>query len=362
MKGAILIAIGAIILIAFSCSNEGDGFFARLLKGGSAGIAVTVESVSVQERAKEMSVPAQIEAAEAVEVTAPEDVVVERVLVAEGDRVSAGDPLVRLSEADLTARLSRLRADLKEAQALLDKNTYFFKNRDRLLAEGRIDQTQYDNLESEVAKDEAAIEKIRQDIAKAEERPPAPVIASPIAGIVAKIAIAPGLTAPAGKPIMAVAKSDQLTVAFRLPQEDAGLVRAGQTVRLAFPEIGGESVAARVMGQGTEVDPRDNTVSFAAAIANPGGRYRAGMRAEVLLPTADRQRLFIVPEEALIRERGAVFVYTVDKRVAHKVQVLPSESVGNRVEILRGLKEGDVVVVRGHDKLAEGTKVDISRP
>lgn len=360
MKTAILIAIGTVILIAFSCSNEGDGFLARLLKGSSAGVPVTVESVSVQERTKEMAVPAALEAAEGVEVTLPEDVIVEAVLVREGDRVAAGDPIVRLSETDVTARLAKLRNDLKEAQALLDKNTYFLKNRDRLLGEGRIDQTQYDNLESEVAKDEASLEKIRQEITKMEERQTNPVVACPAAGIVTKIAAAPGLTAPAGKPIMTVAKSDQMTATFRLPQALSGAIRPGQTVPILFPEQGNASAAARVMGVGAEIDPNDNAFPVTAVFSNAGGRYRPGMRALAQVPTADRQRLFIVPEEALIRERGAVFVFTVDDRVAHKVQVIPSESIGgNRVEILRGLKEGDIVVVRGHDKLSEGTRVDI---
>lgn len=359
MKSVILIAVGTIILIAFSCSNEGDGFFARLLKGSSAGVPVTVESVAVQDRAKEMTITTTLEAPEGVEVTLPEDVIVEAVLVREGDRVAAGDPLVRLSEADVTAKVAKLRNDMKEAQAEFDKNTYFLKNRDRLLGEGRIDQTQYDNLESEVSKDEAALEKIRQDITKMEERQTTPVVASPAAGIITKIATAPGLTTPAGKPIMTVAKSEQMTATLRLPPALSGALQAGQTISLTLPERNNESVTARVMGVGTEANPDDGTLSATVAIANAGGRFKPGMRAQTRIATADHQRLFIVPEEALIRERGAVFVYTVDNTVAHKVQVLPSESVGNRVEILRGLKDGDIVVVRGHDKLAEGTKVDI---
>lgn len=359
MKTAILIAVGAVILVVFSCSNEGDGFLARILKGGRGGIPVMVESVVLQERQKEIAVPAIIAAAESTEISLPDDVIVERVIAPEGSRVNAGDPIIRLSDTDISARLARLKSDAKDAQATLDKNSYFLKNRDRLLTEGRIDQTQYDNLESEVSKDEAALEKLKQDISRIEERALAPVVVSPFAGTVVKMSAAPGITAYAGKPIAAVAKGDGMTVSLHLPSLLTGSIQAGHIIRIKFPDLGVETVSTRINSVGTEIDETGQFTAYATLPSN--GRFKAGMRAQALVPTGENQRIFIIPESALLRERGAVFVFTVDKGKAHKAQVIPSESVGDRVEILRGLKEDGIVVVSGQEKLSEGTVVDIWR-
>ena len=358
MRTAIGIIIGAAILVIFSCSNEGDGFLAGLLKGGGGGVPVTVESVLVEERQKDLTISASVEPGESIEVSLPDEVVVERVLVTEGQAVSAGAELVRLSEADLSAKLGRMRTEAREAQANFERDSYFSKNKDRLLAEGRIDQTQYDNIDGEVEKEEAGLEKIRQDLAKMEERAASPSVTSPIAGVVAKVNTAPGLATPAGRPIVTIAKSDQLSISFRLPANYASVARAGQTVKVRFAESG-ETADARITSVGTEIDPGDNTFQVKASVASPAARFKPGTRVEAQVPTSERQRIFIVPEEALMRERGAVFVFTVDKKVARKVQVLPSDTKGNRVEIARGLKEDDIVVVRGQDKISDGTAVDI---
>lgn len=360
MKTIIGIIIGIGILVAFSCSNEGDGFLARILKGSPGGVPVAVESVVAEERQRQFAIPATIEPAESVEVTLPEDAVIERVLVAEGQAVASGAELVRLSEADVTSKLATLRTDLRDAQARLDRDTYFAQNKDRLLAEGRIDQTTYDNIDEETEKDEADLEKIRQDVSKLEERQASPVVTSPIAGVVQRIYAAPGLVAQGGKSIATIGKAETMTITFRLPAAYAAVARAGQTVKVTFPDLG-ESASARILSIGTEIDPGDNGFAVRASLANPGGRLKAGMRAQVEVPMAEKQRVHIIPEEALIRERGAVFVYTVDKKIARKVQVIPSETVGTKVEIARGLKDDDIVVVRGQERLSEGTAVDFGK-
>ncbi len=358
LRTAIGIIIGAVILVIFSCSNEGEGFLANLLKGDGGGVPVTVESVMVEERQGKLIVPAKVEPAETTEVSLPDDVVVESVLVTEGQSVPAGYELIRLSEADFAAKLAKMRADARDAQANLERDSYFARNKDRLLAEGRIDQTQYDNIDAEVEKGEAELERMRLDLSRMEERAASTSVTSPVAGVVSRIDTAPGLATPAGKPIVTIANSDRLVLSFRLPAAYSTVARAGQTVKVRFPDTG-DGADARVTSVGTQVDGRDNAFDVKASVPNPGMRFKAGMRAEVSVPTSERRRVFIVPEEALIRERGAVFVFTVDRRTARKIQVLPSDSKGSRVEITRGLKEDDIVVVRGNDKISDGTVVDI---
>jgi membrane fusion protein, multidrug efflux system len=358
MKTAIFILLGIIVLVVFSCSNEGDGFFARIL-GGKSGTPVTVESVAVEDRPVELRIPATIKQQELVEVSVPDEVIVERIIATEGGKINSGDPVARLSDSDLAARLARLRVDAKDAQATLEKNNYFFANRDRLLSEGRIDQTQHDNLESEIAKNEAALEKIKQDITKYEDRSSAPIVTSPATGTLFSINVTQGTTLTPGTSIATVAKGEGPSLTFETTENVAGKFRVGQIVKVLMHDISNMRTTARITAISPTPDKQGN-MSITALLAN-GTKVGTTPDADVVTTSGEIQRIFVIPEEALIRERGAIFVFIVQKKTAHKVQVLPSETIGNRVEITRGLTEDSLVVVKGQDKLSEGTTVSVLR-
>jgi membrane fusion protein (multidrug efflux system) len=359
MKLWIGIVIAAAVLVAFSCSNEGGGLFSRLLRGGGTGVPVTIESVQGSDENPIVSAPAVIEPAESVDVSLPEDSIVEQIVVNEGDAVREGDPVARLSEAELSLRVARLRADLREAQVRLEKDGYLLRNRDRLIDEERIDQRQYDALDDRVRQDESDVERIRGDIAQLEGRTTDLSVRSPIAGIVTKRHITPGSTAEGGKPIVTVAKLDPAIAIFRLPPEQSGAVRAGQRVTVHFPALVGRDATAEVTSVASELDPMDRTFEVKVQIPNAAGILKAGMRADVEFRSPRTQKIFLVPEGALIQQARGYFVFTVIGGKAHKVQVIPGATRGDRIEISRGLREDDMVVVKGQESLQEGTAVDI---
>ncbi len=359
MKLAVIVSLAAAILIAFSCSNEREGFISRLLKGAESGVPVTVESVVMRENAQKITVAAELGTAESADVSVPEEAIVDRFLVSEGDRVTAGDAVARLSEDEMNLRIVRLRTELRDAQSKLEKDSYLLRNRDRLLDEERIDQERYDKLESEIETDEREIEKINQDIARLEEVAGDATLKSPISGVVTKRYVSAGAVAPAKSPIITISKVDPAVVEFKLTADMSTMVRPGNPVRVRFPALGGRSVEGSITAIDTKLDPESGNFTVLASIPNPLGVYKAGMKANVEFEGPNKQQVFVIPEAALIRQDRNFFVFTVVKGAAHKVQVIPKQSKGNYIEIARGLREADLVVVRGHDKIKEGTKVDI---
>jgi len=359
MKLGIFIAIAAVVIVAFSCSNEEDGFISKMLKGGGAAVPVTVESVAVRDRAQKFTASGEIEPAESAEVTAPDEVIVDSFTVEEGDRVDSGDIVARLSEDEMNLRVVRLRADLREVQSKLEKDSYLLRNRDRLLDEERIDQERYDRLESDVEKDESEIERLNQDIGRIEDALGDSSLRSPIAGVVTKRNVSAGAVVEAGNSVLTVSKVDPATVKFTLSSDKSSLVRVGTPVRITFPALRGRRVDGSVAAVDTKVDAETGSFTASASISNPDGIYKSGMRADVEVENPVKQQVFIVPDTAIIKEGRSFFVFTVKDGVAHKVQIIPSQTRGRFVEVIRGLKEADLVVVAGQDKIAEGTRVDI---
>lgn len=356
----IIVALFAFVLLAvYSCSNEGGGFFGKLLKGGGSAVPVTVESVVVRERSTKLNVPITLESSEVYEVILQSDASIDRIFVREGDVINSGDTLIRVSEQDLLSKITKLKNDLREAQTQFDKNSYLFKNRDRLLSEGKIEKSVYDALENDVQVSESAMEKLQGEITRLEEKSPITTISSPMPGAVSKINTSAGNLVQAGRSIMTIVKFDPMIASFRLPSYYAPSMKAGTVVMIKLTEIPSGDLAAKITSVGTEIDIKDNAFAVKASIANPSAQLKSGMRGEVEFITPEKQKLYSIPQEALIKEQRAYFVYTVAKGIAHRVQVIPDEIVGNRVEIVRGLNDADIVVVKGHDKLTEGTVVDI---
>jgi RND family efflux transporter MFP subunit len=359
MKLGIFIAIAAAVIVIFSCSNEEDGFISRMLKGGEAAVPVTVESVAVRDKALKFTASGEIGSAESADVTAPDEVIVDRFTVELGERVDSGDVVARLSEDEMTLRVVRLRADLREAQSKLEKDSYLLRNRDRLIDEDRIDQERYDKLEGDVETDEAEIERLGQDIARIEDSLGDTALRSPISGIVTKRNVSAGSVVAAGGSVLTVSKVDPAMVKFTLSSDKSAMVRPGTSVRITFPTLRGRRIDGRVTAVDTKVDSETGSFTASASISNPEGIYKSGMRADVEFENPVKQQVFVVPEVAIIKEGRSFFVFTVKDGVAHRVQIIPSQTKGRHVEVIRGLKEADLVVVGGQDKIKEGTKVDI---
>ncbi|MFA5812566.1 MAG: efflux RND transporter periplasmic adaptor subunit, partial [bacterium] len=165
--------------------------------------------------------------------------------------------------------------------------------------------------------------------------------------------------AQAGMPLMSVTRIDPAVATFRLKPEEAATLKQGAAVRVIMPASGGEPIDAKVSSVDAQADPVDKTVAAHAQVPNAQGFFKPGMRVEVEFDGPKMQRTYVIPRDALIRDQRDYFVYTVSQGAAHKVQVIPVRTSGEQVEISRGIKDEDMVVVRGQDKLAEGTVVDI---
>lgn len=361
MKLSRLVALIFLVALTSSCTEDQRAWLGRFFKVGVGGnaVPVAVEQVAVQERQGYIVTPATLQPSEQVEVRLPFEAHVERVFVNGGEPVKAGTVLCKLSDEDINLRLASLRAELREVLSNLERSQYFLRNRDRLLEEGRIDRTQYDNLDAEVTTAENTAEKLRTQITQTEAQIGNLTVTSPIAGIVQSKSAAPGLVIPEKQPLFVITRVDPIYVVFALAPYEAKTVRAGMPVTVRFRELPGESVTATVASVGTSINPDTGRFDVVAQIANPAGAYKVGMGAQVEFAGAETQKYFSVPAEAVITDNRRHYVFTVANGLAHKVPVVVREIKNDYAEIIEGLVERDLVIVKGNKQLKEGTVVDI---
>jgi membrane fusion protein (multidrug efflux system) len=108
----------------------------------------------------------------------------------------------------------------------------------------------------------------------------------------------------------------------------------------------------------SRVDTVTRTMTVRATVPNPGGLIRSGMFVSVRLVGGARQ-VTVVPEEALVPEGENQYVFVATDGRVFKREVSLGQRRPGEVEILGGVSAGDLVVVEGTQKIADGVQVEI---
>ncbi len=224
------------------------------------------------------------------EVAAAEPGIVARLLVREGEAVSAGQPLAELDYQVLqrTLEIAQLRADsdakVRSAQATLEIRQRKFENLQPLLDVGHANpseveqaRAEYDAAlaEYELARLEA--DENRLDVARIQAQINHRIIFSPIDGLVTEIHRQPGEYISSTEPEFAtVVEISQLRVRFYLLAETAARLQRGQRVSLLLGRQQSQQVAGQVAYVSPVTDPDSGTVRVDVLIDNADNRLRSG--------------------------------------------------------------------------------------
>jgi membrane fusion protein (multidrug efflux system) len=95
-------------------------------------------------------------------------------------------------------------------------------------------------------------------------------------------------------------------------------------------------------------------------IPNPHDRLKPGFFAEATVQTGINPKALVIPESALFSQEGRILAFVVQNGVAHRREVETGHRFEGKVEILKGIQKGELVVTAGHEQLTEGMKVNIS--
>ncbi|MFN7950833.1 MAG: efflux RND transporter periplasmic adaptor subunit [bacterium] len=276
---------------------------------------------------------------------------VREVLVNPGDRVEAGQVLVRLDARDTTAKLSQAQAALASAQAEAERVQKDAARVEQLFAEKAATPQQLDQARAALEAARAAATGAARAVDQARVFSAEAELVAPFAGVVVERRVDPGALAAPGVPLLVVIDPDHLRVEATVGEDAARSLALGSPATVM---IDGERapLAVTVDEIVPAADPRTRTVIVKAAIP-AGTPVRSGTFARLVLAGA-ADRVLAVPERAV---RAVGQVQTVRVATAERGMRVLNVRVGRRglgpsgdlVEILAGLAVGDEVVVGGSE-------------
>ena len=290
--------------------------------------------------------------------------------VREGDRVRKGQLLARLEAGENLAQaaaaasgVDEARRALEEAQArkkLADKTMERFT---KLFNEQAVSRQEYDVRQTErelalqgVARAEARLRQAQESSKGAGAVADYTRITAPISGIISAKQVDLGATVFPGQPLMTIEDEGSYQLELAVPENMATRVKLGQSLQVSLDALG-QAISAKVSEVVPAADPVSRTFMARVNLNQKG--LRSGMFGRGSIPVGIEKNSLLIQRQSLV-ERGAmtsVWVVANDG-LARMRLVKTGRNVGDRVEVLSGLSDGERVVVGGVDKVIEGAKVE----
>ncbi|MGE3342485.1 MAG: efflux RND transporter periplasmic adaptor subunit [Vicinamibacterales bacterium] len=249
-----------------------------------------------------------------------------------------------------TAVVRQARAVLDQAKLTRDRAEAFLKDGigsqasfDEADAAWKVAEGRFQDAIEEVRNRQALLTQRRTELELARQALTDSTLTAPFAGRVRERHVTAGQYLATGAPVVTIVRVNPLRLRLSIPEREAASVRVGLPVRVTLE---GDAVEheGRVVRISPAIEESSRTLSIEAEVANPTGVLRPGAFANAEVVTESRDVSVLVPESALSSFAGVdkVFVVVGGKAVERRVTL--GRRHDGRVEVLEGLKAGDVVI------------------
>jgi RND family efflux transporter MFP subunit len=404
-RSALALAIAA--LSVTSCAKTG-----KETAKAAQPPTVAVAKATVENLSRDLAMTAELRPFQEIEVMAKVAGYVKAIYVDIGDRVKKGQLLAVLEVPEMADDLARATSalkgseadaarageELRRAQSLHDiahlsytRLAEVAAQRPGLVAQQEIDDARSKDLatEAQVAAGRSSLEAANQQIhvnravlARVKTMLDYSRVTAPFSGVVTKRFADIGAMIQAGTasqtqamPVVRLSDNSMFRVIVPVPESAVPAVRVGQQVEVRVPTLN-RTFSGRVARFSTKVSASTRTMDTEVDVPNPGLVLIPGMYAEVRLNLDRREKVLAIPVTAVdlagseppqpSRESGGaasaaaragkVMVVTPAKRIEIRSVSLGLETA-DKIEVLTGLKEGDLVVIGGRSGLQPGQEV-----
>ena len=315
-----------------------------------------------------------------------------------GSLVKTGDVLAELERDDYQYRLRQAEAQVeqirvrlaianqkddlvdpertamvKEARAALEESRIVYDTTERLTQEGVVSRIEFERARarkqglearlqsalSEVLQMGSQLSERRAQLDLARQQLTDTVIRAPFDGAITKRVASIGEYLATNAPVVTLVRQHPLRVRLEVPERFAGQIHRGQAIDV---RLEGSSLkrTGRVMRLSPSIEAQNRSLTVEGEIPNQDGLLRPGSFVEGSI-TVDAQAMgFTVPSASLVAFAGVERVFLVKGGVLEDRIVKSGRRLaGERVEVLEGLKDGDLVVAMANEKMAKGQKVRV---
>jgi membrane fusion protein (multidrug efflux system) len=277
--------------------------------------------------------------------------ILQQVYVKEGQKVAKGQTLARVDDGGLSSQLAQM-----ETQAALAKTT--FERQENLWKQKIGSEIQFLQAKTNYNAQLKAVAQMKAQLSKT-------IIKAPFSGTIDEIISERGSVVGPGTPIMRIVSLGNMYLEAEVPEKNIGTIKKGSDVIVNFPVLG-ETFNSKVTQAGNFINPANRSFTIQIAVPNKSGNIKPNLSSKIQLKDYSNSKAITVPTSIISENAdGEQFLYVAqnpDKNgiaIAKRVIVKVGLSQGELVEIVDGIKDGDLIIKEGARSVKDGQKVSI---
>jgi len=387
--------LSALALTAAGCSKTETA----QARSSESATAIKVEAVRQDSVRRAVDVVGTLAAVDQVTISSEADGRVRAILADLGDRVTAGQVLIKLDsekqqytyeqqqaalartlaqygaadpqhlpDIEKTPEVERANADLVQATQAFERASELFKR--TLISQQALDDARAaaqskrasytaalqnaKNLRAGIQASEATMKLAGRQLRDTDIR-------APFDGYVEKRLVSLGELVKTQMPVMAVVRLDPLKVIAEIPEKMAPWISVGQPVDLQVDAYQGRKFTGKVSRISPGVNTSTRAFSFEALVPNTDTALKPGTFARVHIESGKVDTVLTLPYAALQYRYGVNRVFVVDGDKLAMRELTVGERLGERIEVMSGVKPGERVAITATDTLADGALVTVTQ-
>jgi membrane fusion protein (multidrug efflux system) len=279
--------------------------------------------------------------------------VLEKVLVAKGEKVQKGQVLALINNGGMTEQLAQL-----EAKAALSKTT--FKRQERLWAQNIGSEIQYLQAETAYKADQNAVNHLKSQLAKTN-------ITAPFDGTIDDVikeegtVVAPGMNSE----VFRLVNLSKMYIETEVPENFITSIRKGKSASVYFPILG-KKVMTTIKQVGNFINPSNRSFKIEIDLPNTTGIFKPNLTARVQLNDYTNPKAILIPQSIISENaNGEQYIYTVQQKnqsneaQAKRTIIVTGKTQGNVIEVLTDLEDGTEIIQEGARSVTDGQTVKV---
>jgi RND family efflux transporter MFP subunit len=281
-----------------------------------------------------------------------------------GSHVKKGALLAEIATPELDQQLAQAEADLGTSEANAKNAKAQAQRYQGLVTTNAVSQQDTETFANQATATASSVKSAQANVDRLKQLQSFEKIYAPFDGVVTGRSIDTGQLIDTGvaRELFHMQALNTLRVYTNVPQMYSANLKRGTKMDISFPEHPGEIYQGTLVRTSNAIDPSSRTLLVEIDLDNRKGELLPGALAQVHFKAPSVQT-FVVPVSAIIFRREGTQVGTLGAdNTAHVVPVTIGQDDGRTVQIVSGLKEGDLVIQDPPDSLIDGEKVSPQHP
>ena len=275
---------------------------------------------------------------------------IKSILVAEGQRVVAGQTVAKLNTSVIENNIEEMKTNLNLSKTIYERQKGLWEQKIGSEIQYLEARNAYKSMESRLMSLESQL-----DLS---------VLRSPVTGIVDNIFSKEGELAIPGSSIMQIINLDKLNINAEVSEQYLPIIDPAEKVILRFPAFPGFEQNVPVHRIGNVINPENRTFRLQLRIDNPKEQFKPNMVASLSIRLFSKENAVVVPSILIKQDTQGHFVFVARQNgtgiwQSYKSYIQRGEEGEGRTMVRNGLEPGDLLIIEGHNQMAEGVPLII---